>query len=125
MRLETDNIHSGKTFTLMGDENEPGIVPRAIKDVFGYIRNVWSSALTPPLHDFDMRTLVIDTEPRVSSASIILGNLQRNSIRPIGPISCWIRCPNNHGSRSRQPPRGSRDQLEGHQRHPRARRQQP
>ena len=31
---------SGKTFTLMGDENEPGIVPRALKDVFGYIRKV-------------------------------------------------------------------------------------
>ncbi|KAF9507705.1 hypothetical protein BS47DRAFT_1488703 [Hydnum rufescens UP504] len=29
---------SGKTFTLMGDENEPGIIPRALKDVFGYIR---------------------------------------------------------------------------------------
>ncbi|KAF8340725.1 P-loop containing nucleoside triphosphate hydrolase protein [Cantharellus anzutake] len=33
---------SGKTFTLMGDENEPGIIPRAIKDVFGYIRNTSS-----------------------------------------------------------------------------------
>lgn len=31
---------SGKTFTLMGSEDEPGIIPRALKDVFGYIRKV-------------------------------------------------------------------------------------
>ncbi|KAL6302818.1 kinesin-domain-containing protein [Sparassis latifolia] len=29
---------SGKTFTLTGDEDQPGIIPRAMKDVFGYIR---------------------------------------------------------------------------------------
>lgn len=29
---------SGKTFTLSGDEEEPGIIPRALKDVFGYIK---------------------------------------------------------------------------------------
>lgn len=33
---------SGKTFTLMGSEDEPGIIPRALKDVFGYIRKVGS-----------------------------------------------------------------------------------
>ncbi|KAG9006421.1 Kinesin-like protein kip2 [Tulasnella sp. 427] len=30
---------SGKTFTLSGSENEPGIIPRAMRDVFTYIRN--------------------------------------------------------------------------------------
>lgn len=30
---------SGKTFTLSGSETEPGIIPRAMKDVFTYIRN--------------------------------------------------------------------------------------
>lgn len=29
---------SGKTFTLTGTEAEPGIIPRAMKDVFAYIR---------------------------------------------------------------------------------------
>ncbi|KZV88256.1 kinesin-domain-containing protein [Exidia glandulosa HHB12029] len=29
---------SGKTFTLSGSDDEPGIIPRAMKDVFGYIR---------------------------------------------------------------------------------------
>ena len=29
---------SGKTFTLSGDENEPGIIPRAMRDVFGFIK---------------------------------------------------------------------------------------
>jgi centromeric protein E len=29
---------SGKTFTLSGDEIEPGIIPRAMKDVFAFIR---------------------------------------------------------------------------------------
>ncbi|EJT98848.1 kinesin-domain-containing protein [Dacryopinax primogenitus] len=29
---------SGKTFTLTGDEEQPGIIPRAMKDVFSYIR---------------------------------------------------------------------------------------
>jgi centromeric protein E len=29
---------SGKTFTLSGDENEPGIIPRAMKDIFGHIK---------------------------------------------------------------------------------------
>ncbi|KAI0088303.1 P-loop containing nucleoside triphosphate hydrolase protein [Irpex rosettiformis] len=29
---------SGKTFTLSGDEEQPGIIPRAMKDVFGYIK---------------------------------------------------------------------------------------
>ena len=29
---------SGKTFTLSGNEDEPGIIPRAMKDVFGYIK---------------------------------------------------------------------------------------
>ena len=29
---------SGKTFTLTGDEGEPGIIPRSMKDVFAYIR---------------------------------------------------------------------------------------
>ncbi|KAH9891735.1 kinesin-domain-containing protein [Cubamyces lactineus] len=29
---------SGKTFTLSGDEDQPGIIPRAMKDVFAYIR---------------------------------------------------------------------------------------
>ncbi|PPQ69904.1 hypothetical protein CVT24_003238 [Panaeolus cyanescens] len=29
---------SGKTFTLSGDEEEPGIIPRAMRDVFGFIR---------------------------------------------------------------------------------------
>lgn len=31
---------SGKTFTLMGDEDQPGIIPRAMKDVFAFIRKV-------------------------------------------------------------------------------------
>ncbi|EMD40019.1 hypothetical protein CERSUDRAFT_46407 [Gelatoporia subvermispora B] len=31
---------SGKTFTLTGDEDQPGIIPRAMKDVFGYIRRM-------------------------------------------------------------------------------------
>lgn len=30
---------SGKTFTLSGSETEPGIIPRAMRDVFTYIRN--------------------------------------------------------------------------------------
>ncbi|KAG8993444.1 Kinesin-like protein kip2 [Tulasnella sp. JGI-2019a] len=30
---------SGKTFTLSGTESEPGIIPRAMRDVFTYIRN--------------------------------------------------------------------------------------
>ncbi|KAG1732442.1 P-loop containing nucleoside triphosphate hydrolase protein [Suillus paluster] len=29
---------SGKTFTLSGNEDQPGIIPRAMKDVFAYIR---------------------------------------------------------------------------------------
>ncbi|KAF5377904.1 hypothetical protein D9615_006794 [Tricholomella constricta] len=29
---------SGKTFTLSGDDTEPGIIPRAMRDVFGFIR---------------------------------------------------------------------------------------
>ncbi|KAI0032797.1 P-loop containing nucleoside triphosphate hydrolase protein [Vararia minispora EC-137] len=29
---------SGKTFTLSGDEDQPGIIPRALKDVFAHIR---------------------------------------------------------------------------------------
>lgn len=29
---------SGKTFTLTGDEDQPGIIPRAMKDVFTHIR---------------------------------------------------------------------------------------
>ncbi|KAH9924668.1 kinesin-domain-containing protein [Epithele typhae] len=29
---------SGKTFTLSGDEDQPGIIPRAMKDVFAYIK---------------------------------------------------------------------------------------
>ncbi|THH11130.1 hypothetical protein EW146_g8152 [Bondarzewia mesenterica] len=29
---------SGKTFTLSGDEDQPGIIPRAMKDIFRYIR---------------------------------------------------------------------------------------
>ncbi|KAI0697920.1 kinesin-domain-containing protein [Cytidiella melzeri] len=29
---------SGKTFTLSGDEDQPGIIPRAMKDIFGYIK---------------------------------------------------------------------------------------
>ncbi|KAF8585087.1 kinesin-domain-containing protein [Ramaria rubella] len=29
---------SGKTHTLAGNENEPGIIPRAMRDVFGYIK---------------------------------------------------------------------------------------
>ncbi|TFK34801.1 kinesin-like protein [Crucibulum laeve] len=29
---------SGKTFTLSGDEDEPGIIPRAMRDVFAFIR---------------------------------------------------------------------------------------
>ncbi|KAF9445112.1 kinesin-like protein [Macrolepiota fuliginosa MF-IS2] len=29
---------SGKTYTLSGDEEEPGIIPRAMRDVFGFIR---------------------------------------------------------------------------------------
>ncbi|PPQ68785.1 hypothetical protein CVT25_008863 [Psilocybe cyanescens] len=29
---------SGKTFTLSGDESEPGIIPRAMRDVFGFIK---------------------------------------------------------------------------------------
>ncbi|KAG6828443.1 hypothetical protein H0H92_007970 [Tricholoma furcatifolium] len=29
---------SGKTFTLSGNEDEPGIIPRAMRDVFAYIR---------------------------------------------------------------------------------------
>ncbi|EKM51774.1 uncharacterized protein PHACADRAFT_262108 [Phanerochaete carnosa HHB-10118-sp] len=29
---------SGKTFTLSGDEEQPGITPRAMKDIFAYIR---------------------------------------------------------------------------------------
>ncbi|ESK96372.1 kinesin-like protein [Moniliophthora roreri MCA 2997] len=29
---------SGKTYTLSGDENEPGIIPRAMRDVFGFIK---------------------------------------------------------------------------------------
>ncbi|KAG5640776.1 hypothetical protein DXG03_007236 [Asterophora parasitica] len=29
---------SGKTFTLTGDDAEPGIIPRAMRDVFGFIR---------------------------------------------------------------------------------------
>ena len=29
---------SGKTFTLSGDEDEPGIIPRSMRDVFGFIR---------------------------------------------------------------------------------------
>ncbi|KAG9119829.1 Kinesin-like protein kip2 [Ceratobasidium sp. 392] len=29
---------SGKTFTLSGSEEEPGIIPRAMRDVFGYIK---------------------------------------------------------------------------------------
>ncbi|KAG8721908.1 Kinesin-like protein kip2 [Ceratobasidium sp. 395] len=29
---------SGKTFTLSGSEEQPGIIPRAMRDVFGYIR---------------------------------------------------------------------------------------
>ncbi|OBZ68777.1 Kinesin-related protein 11 [Grifola frondosa] len=29
---------SGKTFTLTGDQDQPGIIPRAMKDVFAYIR---------------------------------------------------------------------------------------
>ncbi|KAI0039317.1 kinesin-domain-containing protein [Auriscalpium vulgare] len=29
---------SGKTFTLSGDDEQPGIIPRAMKDVFAYIR---------------------------------------------------------------------------------------
>ncbi|KAF4617204.1 hypothetical protein D9613_006327 [Agrocybe pediades] len=29
---------SGKTFTLSGDDEEPGIIPRAMRDVFGYIK---------------------------------------------------------------------------------------
>ncbi|KAI0916998.1 hypothetical protein AcV5_007588 [Taiwanofungus camphoratus] len=29
---------SGKTFTLSGDEDQPGIIPRAMKDIFAYIR---------------------------------------------------------------------------------------
>ncbi|KAF9458828.1 kinesin-domain-containing protein [Collybia nuda] len=29
---------SGKTFTLSGDDDEPGIIPRAMKDVFAFIR---------------------------------------------------------------------------------------
>lgn len=40
---------SGKTFTLMGSEDEPGITPRALKDVFGYIRKV--STCLPPRYE--------------------------------------------------------------------------
>lgn len=29
---------SGKTFTLSGDDTEPGIIPRAMRDVFGFIK---------------------------------------------------------------------------------------
>ncbi|KAF5347688.1 hypothetical protein D9758_014863 [Tetrapyrgos nigripes] len=29
---------SGKTYTLSGDDNEPGIIPRAMRDVFGFIK---------------------------------------------------------------------------------------
>jgi centromeric protein E len=29
---------SGKTFTLSGNDDEPGIIPRAMKDVFGFIK---------------------------------------------------------------------------------------
>ncbi|KAL4251230.1 Kinesin-like protein [Abortiporus biennis] len=29
---------SGKTFTLSGDEDQPGIIPRAMKDIFAYIK---------------------------------------------------------------------------------------
>ena len=49
-----DSIHPGKTFTLMGDETEPGIIPRAIKDVFAYIRNVC-------IHCIDIHDLMILT----------------------------------------------------------------
>ncbi|KAF8527599.1 kinesin-domain-containing protein [Hysterangium stoloniferum] len=31
---------SGKTFTLTGNEEEPGIIPRAMRDVFGYIKHM-------------------------------------------------------------------------------------
>ena len=31
---------SGKTFTMMGDESNPGVIPRAVSDVFDYISAV-------------------------------------------------------------------------------------
>lgn len=31
---------SGKTFTMQGDTADPGIIPRAVNDVFESIRNV-------------------------------------------------------------------------------------
>jgi dephospho-CoA kinase len=37
---------SGKTFTMQGLQESPGVVPRAMDDVFHYIRNV----RTPPLY---------------------------------------------------------------------------
>lgn len=31
---------SGKTFTLTGSQNDPGVIPRAVEDVFRFIKGV-------------------------------------------------------------------------------------
>ncbi|KII86718.1 hypothetical protein PLICRDRAFT_163991 [Plicaturopsis crispa FD-325 SS-3] len=44
---------SGKTFTLSGDESQPGIIPRAMKDVFSYIRRT-------PSREYLLRTSYLE-----------------------------------------------------------------
>ena len=40
---------SGKTHTMMGSNDSPGVIPLAIRDIFSYVRKVRSlSALSPP-----------------------------------------------------------------------------
>jgi hypothetical protein len=59
----------------MGDENEPGIIPRALKDVFGYIRKVlvYCRDLVRFQH---LRVPYLESYPRVPASRVVFGDLQ-------------------------------------------------
>lgn len=48
---------SGKTYTMMGKDEEPGVIPRAISDVFDYISEVLQP-LTDHMDSADFHILI-------------------------------------------------------------------
>ncbi|KAI6139301.1 P-loop containing nucleoside triphosphate hydrolase protein [Pisolithus tinctorius] len=54
---------SGKTFTLSGNEDQPGIIPRAMKDVFAHIRRTSYTYTTKPFMIYLRHLPVAATQP--------------------------------------------------------------
>ena len=63
---------SGKTHTMMGTNDNPGVIPLAVQDIFSYVRKVRSifpRLLVPASHQ--QRVCAADVLPRISHSSVL------------------------------------------------------